>query len=610
MAIISLSNNSSGENEVPTVQRASTTSTQVSTVSTNVATASLSYDTVCAFIATQPNRSQIKYEDISKIDDDDIEDIDIKWNLALLSMRADRKRKSYKKDPKVEEPAPKAMIAIDGIGWDWSYMAKEDEASKNHALMDEEEEVPTGYALIARSSSSSDNETLGSQKLDKDMKGVRFNEYCFVPPPPTQVYSPLKKDLSWMGLPEFVDDTVTGYTRPTPSIDVSKSVSKGQEERWKSNNPSFFEQGGSFGNVVSKPMIKFVKESGCPNATKVNNTKNTRKPTIKYAKMHITGNISNLFEYEPFNGGYVSFGHRRGKITGKGSIKTGYSLSSKAFRVFNKRTNKIEDKLHVDFLENKSIEKGTSLDWLFDIDTLTNSMNYVPVVYAGTSSTNISASSNAAASKDDAITVNNAPQHEQEEVNRDKEVPKSSRNSNHTASTKVSTNDSFELASSSTVETEVPTISILVPTDSLYVPLITSSVPRIISKGGSSFLETLSLGNLMSFENRLEDFFRNTSNAVSLNEVEADLRNMETSIQEEGINYEEVFAPVARIEAIRLFIAYASYMGFIVYQMDVKSAFLYGTIDEEVYVMQPPSFQDPELPHSVYKVENAMYGLH
>nr|GFC25215.1 copia protein [Tanacetum cinerariifolium] len=80
--------------------------------------------------------------------------------------------------------------------------------------------------------------------------------------------------------------------------------------------------------------------------------------------------------------------------------------------------------------------------------------------------------------------------------------------------------------------------------------------------------------------------------------------------QEEGIDYEEVFATVARIEAIRLFLAYDSFIGFIVYQMDVKSAFLYGTIDEEVYVMQPPGFQDPEFLDRVYKVDKAMYGLH
>nr|GEV00303.1 hypothetical protein [Tanacetum cinerariifolium] len=80
--------------------------------------------------------------------------------------------------------------------------------------------------------------------------------------------------------------------------------------------------------------------------------------------------------------------------------------------------------------------------------------------------------------------------------------------------------------------------------------------------------------------------------------------------QEEGIDYEEVFAPVARIEAIRLFLAYASFMGFMVYQMDVKSAFLYGTIEEEVYVCQPPGFEDPDHPDKVYKVVKALYGLH
>ncbi|GKB41627.1 putative ribonuclease H-like domain-containing protein [Tanacetum coccineum] len=80
--------------------------------------------------------------------------------------------------------------------------------------------------------------------------------------------------------------------------------------------------------------------------------------------------------------------------------------------------------------------------------------------------------------------------------------------------------------------------------------------------------------------------------------------------QEEGIDYDEVFAPVARIEAIRLFLAFASFMGFIVYQMDIKSAFLYGTIDEEVYVSQPPSFVDPDHPKKFYKVFKALYGLH
>ncbi|GKD23053.1 putative ribonuclease H-like domain-containing protein, partial [Tanacetum coccineum] len=80
--------------------------------------------------------------------------------------------------------------------------------------------------------------------------------------------------------------------------------------------------------------------------------------------------------------------------------------------------------------------------------------------------------------------------------------------------------------------------------------------------------------------------------------------------QEEGIDYDEVFAPVARIEAIRLFLAYASFKDFVVYQMDVKSAFLYGKIEEEVYVCQPLRFEDPNFPDRVYKLEKALYGLH
>nr|GFB23033.1 copia protein [Tanacetum cinerariifolium] len=80
--------------------------------------------------------------------------------------------------------------------------------------------------------------------------------------------------------------------------------------------------------------------------------------------------------------------------------------------------------------------------------------------------------------------------------------------------------------------------------------------------------------------------------------------------QEEGIDYEEVFTQVARIEAMWLFLAYASFMGFMVYQMDVKSAFIYGTINEEVYVCQPLGFEDVDYPDKVYKVVKALYWLH
>ncbi|GJU17851.1 retrovirus-related pol polyprotein from transposon TNT 1-94 [Tanacetum coccineum] len=81
------------------------------------------------------------------------------------------------------------------------------------------------------------------------------------------------------------------------------------------------------------------------------------------------------------------------------------------------------------------------------------------------------------------------------------------------------------------------------------------------------------------------------------------------SKQEEGIDYDETFYPVARLEAIRIFFAFATYMNFIIYQIDVKSAFLNGKLKEEVYVQQPLGFESTEFPNHVYKLDKAFYGL-
>nr|GFD47233.1 Gag-Pol polyprotein [Tanacetum cinerariifolium] len=79
--------------------------------------------------------------------------------------------------------------------------------------------------------------------------------------------------------------------------------------------------------------------------------------------------------------------------------------------------------------------------------------------------------------------------------------------------------------------------------------------------------------------------------------------------QKEGVDFEESFAPVARLEAIRFFIAYAAHKSFTIYQMDVKTAFLYSPLKEEVYVNQPDGFVDPYHPDKVYRLKKPLYGL-
>nr|GFA35958.1 hypothetical protein [Tanacetum cinerariifolium] len=171
--------NQNGKEEVNTAS-IPTASTNVSPASANIRAAIISQDTACAYIASQSNGSQIKFEDINQIDKDDIEEMDIKWNMALLSMRADRYWKrtgkkitiqgtdvagfdkskvecfnchkmgyfarecrapkiqdrgridNYRQGSKVEEQVPKALMAIDEVGWDWSYMKNEQE---DHALV-------------------------------------------------------------------------------------------------------------------------------------------------------------------------------------------------------------------------------------------------------------------------------------------------------------------------------------------------------------------------------------------------------------------------------------------------------------------------------------------
>ena len=109
------------------------------------------------------------------------------------------------------------------------------------------------------------------------------------------------------------------------------------------------------------------------------------------------------------------------------------------------------------------------------------------------------------------------------------------------------------------------------------------------------------IGTKWVFRNKLDEDGNITKNKVRL--------VAKGYIQEEGIDYDDTYAPVAKLEAIRLLLAYASCMKFKLYQMDVKSALLNGLIKEYVYVEQPPGFEDYKFPKHIFKLKKALYGL-
>ncbi|GJX27879.1 hypothetical protein Tco_0235958 [Tanacetum coccineum] len=213
----------------------------------------------------QPNGSQLAYEDLEQIHEDDIEEMDLKWQLALLSMRTRRgprnqdsgnmNQDSSRRTVNVEETSSKTMVAINRVGFDWSYMA-DDEVPTNIALMtflDSEQ-----LAVLKRDISYKDSEIsmlkseleklkqekesnqlkienfdnasksldklIGSQIPDKSRKGVGFVSYNDVPPLHTRLFSPPNLDLSYSGLEEFQQHKFEGY-EPKTSKSVSKDIS-------------------------------------------------------------------------------------------------------------------------------------------------------------------------------------------------------------------------------------------------------------------------------------------------------------------------------------------------------------------------------------------------
>ncbi|GJS09118.1 putative ribonuclease H-like domain-containing protein [Tanacetum coccineum] len=396
----------------------------------------------------------------------------------------------------------------------------------------------------------------------------------------------------------------------------------------------------------------------------------------------------------------------------------GYSLNSKAFRVYNLETKRVEENLHTNFLENKPNVAGKGPAWLFDLDYLTDSMNYQHVTAENKANKTVGPkkANNSAGTQD-----NNAENFEMEaepaqeyfvlplwssytSTIKSSKANNGSKKPNWEITSKTNEEPVDQAHQDLLLQAGAARASSTKYVNTTSTPVNTASPSRNVRPAGLSYPDPSKYANQDDSQILgLEDIYEVPNEEIFISAsyddegAVVDFTNLETIVnvspipqsriysihpstqilrdpysaiqtrskvnkssgahaliepknisqaledeswvdamqeellqfkiqkvwimvdlplvthghrQEEGIDYDEVFAPVASFEAIKIFLAFASYMGFIVYQMDVKSTFLYGTIDEEVYVSQPLGFIDPKFPKKVYKVVKALYGLH
>nr|GEU97420.1 hypothetical protein [Tanacetum cinerariifolium] len=723
----------SSTNEVPTAYGVSTASTQSSTANIKVSTANLSDATVNRF---EVENSTIKHEgkevfpkkterkttnngnDTAGFDKSKVECYNChKMGHFSRECRQPRNQESRswnqdssRRTVNVEETPPKAMVAIDGVGFDWSYMA-EDEVPTNMTLitfLDSEEstevkessDVPLVKKLVSDDKLEKQNvvptdakiEFVKAKQQEKPVRKpvkyaemyrsqgqirlmllrpqhVRFGDLPNLMGHPQQVQKDqgyvdsgcsrhMIGNLSYLsdfkefngGYVTFGEEqmvaeilvkelfTLDNLVRGLPSKHFENDQTcvaclKGKQHKASSTKDETSGILKKFITEIETLVDKKVKVIRCDNGTKFKNSvmndfcamkgirrefsvartprqngvaERRNRTLIEAARtMLADSKLITTFWAEAVNTAcYV----QNRVLVAKPHNKTPYEL----FRVrlleyTTLEQEKVEENLHIRFLEDKPSIVGNGPKWLFDIEVLKNSMSYVPVIadtnsndFIGTKETICKGHSRKEiGSSQDYILMplwKDGSLFDSSSKNATNDEPQSScdaGNKDDNGVNKDSGIDAHEKYANSiidvnTVRSSINTASADFDTRSLNI----NTVSLIVSTASPE----------ATYANFLGD------------KTERDMSNINTTYQgytqEEDIDYKEVFAFVARIEAIRLFLAYASFMGFMVYQMDVKSAFLYGRIEEKEYVCQPPGFEDLAHPDKVYKVVKVLYGLH
>nr|GEW49646.1 retrovirus-related Pol polyprotein from transposon TNT 1-94 [Tanacetum cinerariifolium] len=337
-----------------------------------------------------------------------------------------------------------------------------------------------------------------------------------------------------------------------------------------------------------------------------------------------------------------------GKFEGKADegFLVGYYVNSKAFRVFNTRTKRVKENMHIKFLENKPNVAGR------DIKINANARKarqrkpsdheYILLLFmpSSTQSSDDKDVGEVPDKGDEGVSKGSGID-DQEKTDSGTQDVGTAKPSINTASTNINTSSlninivgSNDPSMLSLEETDIfddvyddREVGAEPNTNNLELSTAVSLIPTIRVHKDHPKEQIIRDLNLLTQTRRMLNFsdenLPNGKRAIGTKWVFRNKKDERGIVirskarlvaqgytHEEGIDYDEVFAPVARIEAIRIFLAYTSVMRFIVYQMDVKSDFLYDIIEEEVYVFQPAGFEDPHFLNKVYKVEKALYGFH
>nr|GEU40444.1 cytochrome f, plastidic [Tanacetum cinerariifolium] len=520
------------------------------------------------------------------------------------------------------------------------------------------------------STSKSLDKLLGSQITDNSKKGLRYHVVPL--PHHLIYNAPTKLDLSYFGLDEFKEPEFKGYGHRVSKLESNIVGGKQLDDSKENYDDSLIEflKSKNHEKPVRKSVRPRVVNTVRPHTTQVNDVRIKRINVVKASaywvwrptrpngaslvfkrhnyidargksngcSRHMTGNIAYLLYFKEFDGGYVTFrgGAHGDRIFGKG-IRREYNVARTPQQngvaerrnmtlIKATRTMLADSKLPTTFWaeavstacyvedgphnENDDKDKSEDDSSPKEVNAAGQHVNIASLeVNTGRFELNtVEPSLNTAIDRDEPkVDLGNifnsyvVPTIPHIRIHKDHPIKNVIGEVKSSIQTRRMTKPTSEQGFLSTVY-EAKTHDIL--NTCLYACFLSQIEPTSIPKdlSNSSWVEAIkkAIGTKWVFRNKKDErgiVIRNKTRLVA-----------QGHIQEEGIDYEEVFAPVAKIEAIRLFLAYASFMGFLVYQVDVKSAFLYGTIKEEVYVTQPPGFKDPGHPDKAYKVVKAFLG--